>query len=158
MPNLSIAARLSALPLLHKPAVSALWRKLFETDPPPKMRKELMVRFVAYRMQEQEFRPLSNGSHHRLRELADTVKANSNSNSPGSRETAIKPGTRLVREWKDEIHVVNVEQQSYEYRGTRYGSLSEIARLITGTRWSGPLFFGLKNNPKELRRRNEVQS
>jgi hypothetical protein len=142
MPNLSIAARLSALPLLQKPALSEVWRELFETDPPTRMRKELLVRFVAYRMQEQEIRPLGDGSHLRLRELADIVEANSS--TPGSRATAIKPGTRLLREWKDEIHVVNVEQQSYEYRGTRYGSLSEIARLITGTRWSGPLFFGLK--------------
>jgi Protein of unknown function (DUF2924) len=60
-------------------------------------------------------------------------------------------GTRLVREWRDEVHLVNVQPNGYEYKGGRYKSLSQIARLITGTRWSGPLFFGIKSertNPK----------
>jgi hypothetical protein len=56
----------------------------------------------------------------------------------------LKPGTRLVRQWRDQVHLVNVEADGYEYQGARYQSLSEIARLITGTRWSGPLFFGIK--------------
>jgi hypothetical protein len=55
-------------------------------------------------------------------------------------------GTRLIRQWQDRTHLVTVEQNGYEYLGSRYQSLSEIARLITGTRWSGPLFFGLKTN------------
>ena len=59
----------------------------------------------------------------------------------------IKPGTRLVRQWKEQVHVVEVEAEGYEYRGARYENLSEIARLITGTRWSGPAFFGLKAKP-----------
>jgi hypothetical protein len=49
-----------------------------------------------------------------------------------------------VRQWKDQVHVVEVEPEGYQYKGARYDSLSEIARLVTGTRWSGPLFFGLK--------------
>ena len=65
-----------------------------------------------------------------------------------SQRPAIKPGTRLIRQWKDQVHIVNVEEGNYEYRGARYESLSEIARLITGTRWSGPLFFGLKSSQK----------
>ena len=56
----------------------------------------------------------------------------------------MKPGTRLVREWKQQVHTVEVDTEGYQYKGTRYDSLSEIARLITGTRWSGPLFFGVK--------------
>src|SRR4029077_13364832 len=56
----------------------------------------------------------------------------------------MRPGTRLVRQWGDRVHLVNVETNGYEYQGARYQSLSEIARLITGTRWSGPLFFGIK--------------
>jgi hypothetical protein len=68
----------------------------------------------------------------------------------------IKPGTRLVRQWKEQVHVVEVEMEGYAYKGTRYKNLSEIARLITGTRWSGPLFFGLKDKQSnELSR--EVQ-
>jgi hypothetical protein len=58
---------------------------------------------------------------------------------------SIRPGTRLVRQWRDEVHLVNVEANGYEYQGAKYQNLSEIARLITGTRWSGPAFFGIKN-------------
>jgi hypothetical protein len=68
---------------------------------------------------------------------------------------APKPGTRLVREWRDEVYLVNVQPNGYEYKGGRYKSLSQIARLITGTRWSGPLFFGINGDRaavKEARR------
>ena len=146
MPNLSIPARLSSLPHLEKTALSDLWRRLFETGPPLGMRKELMVQFLAYRIQEQEFGALSDSSHRRLRELATTIEGSSD--FPVSQRPAIKPGTRLIRQWKDQIHIVNVEEGNYEYRDARYESLSEIARLITGSRWSGPLFFGLKIKPK----------
>jgi K+-sensing histidine kinase KdpD len=106
------------------------------------MRKELMLQFLAYRIQEQEFGGLSVRSHRRLRELANSIAANTSTSA--SPRLAIKPGTRLIRQWKNQVHVVHVEEGNYEYRGARYESLSEIARLITGTRWSGPLFFGLK--------------
>lgn len=146
MPVLSLNARLSSLRDLHKPALADLWQRLFKTDPPPGMRKELMLKFVAYGMQEQAFGSLGHGSHRHLRELANAIEPDSN--TPGSPRPTVKPGTRLLRQWKNELHIVNVEQDNYEYRGARYESLSEIARLITGTRWSGPLFFGLKNKPK----------
>jgi len=155
MPNSSIASQLSFLPNLHKAALSELWRQLFKTDPPLRMRKELMLQFVAYRMQEREFGALSNSSHRRLRELANAIEGNSNARV--SQRPTIKPGTRFIRQWKDQVHVVNVEEGNYEYRGARYDSLSEIARLITGTRWSGPLFFGLKAS-RNPRRPNELRS
>jgi hypothetical protein len=106
------------------------------------MRKELMLQIVAYRLQEQEFGGLSEVSRRRLRQLASTFEADPN--AVVSTRPAIKPGTRLVRQWKEQVHVVEVGAEGYEYKGARYESLSEIARLITGTRWSGPLFFGLK--------------
>ena len=146
MPNSSLISRLSSLSHLAKPALSELWQQLFKTDPPRRMRKELMLQFVAYRMQEQEFGALSDSSHRRLRDLANAIELDSN--DLVSRRHVIKPGTRLIRQWKDQVHIVNVEESSYEYRGDRYESLSEIARLITGTRWSGPLFFGLKSGLK----------
>jgi hypothetical protein len=147
MSALSIRDRLSSLPHLQKPALAALWNQLFETNPPSGMRKELLLKFLAYRMQEQELGSLSAGSHRRLRELAGTVLTDS---AHPLKSPAIKPGTRLIRGWKGQVHIVNAEEGSYEYRGARYESLSEIARLITGTRWSGPLFFGLKSKPKGL--------
>lgn len=145
MPNSCITNQLSSLSHLHKPALSELWRQLFKTEPPLRMRKELMLQFVACRLQEREFGELSNSNHRRLIELASAIEAYSDGSV--AKRPAIKPGTRLIRQWKDQIHIVNVEEGNYEYRGARYDSLSEIARLITGTRWSGPLFFGL-NKPK----------
>lgn len=142
MANLSISDRLLTLPNLQKTVLFKLWQQLFNTDPPERMRKELLVQFLAYRLQEKEFGGLSDRSHRRLTELADSIHASTIS---VSKKLAIKPGTRLIRQWKDRVHVVNAEEGNYEYRGARYESLSEIARLITGTRWSGPLFFGLKN-------------
>jgi hypothetical protein len=146
MTNSFITAQLSSLSRLDKPALTELWRQLFKTVPPLRMRKELMLQFVAYRKQEQEFGALSNSSYCRLREFASALEGNSNRSV--SQRPAIKPGTRLIRQWKDQVHIVNVEEGKYEYRGAHYDSLSEIARLITGTRWSGPLFFGLKTKPR----------
>lgn len=148
MPHSSLANELLSLPHLHKSALTKLWKKLINTDPPRGMRKELMLQFVAYRMQEQEFGALSDRIYPRLKALAKAIEVNS---SGPSQRPAIKPGTRLIRQWKDQVHIVNVEEGNYEYRGARYESLSEIARLITGTRWSGPLFFGLKPNQKSRR-------
>jgi Protein of unknown function (DUF2924) len=142
MPDSSITKRLASLPNLGQPAVGNLWQQLFKKEPPPEIRKNLMLRIVAHRLQEQEFGGLSDAGCRRLRQLATTFEADPNaviSNRP-----SIKPGTRLVRQWKEQVYVVEVETEGYEYRGSRYENLSEIARLITGTRWSGPLFFGLK--------------
>jgi hypothetical protein len=142
MPNISFTDRLSSLANLQKPALFKLWQQHFKADPPDGLRKELMIQFLAYRVQEEEFGSLNNRSHTRLRELWKASEGDSNKSDSNGR--SVKPGTRLIRQWKEQVHVVNVEEGNYEYRGVRYGSLSEIARLITGTKWSGPLFFGLK--------------
>ena len=155
MPNPSIADRLESLPLLSKPVLAELWRQLLKTNPPPRMRKELMIRVVAYRLQEQEFGGLSENSHRRILEFAKAVE--NNAKSAAFHRPAIKPGTRLIRQWQGQVHVVNVEDGNYEYRGARYDSLSEIARFITGTRWSGPFFFGLKPKPILSERPDELR-
>jgi len=142
MPN-SVETQLETLPSLPRGHLAQLWHQLFHCVPDPKIRKPAMIQFLAYRIQEQAYGSLSTTSERRLRQLAEAVARNSNP-EPFRR---IPPGTRLVREWQNQVHLVNVESRGYEYRGVRYRSLSEIARLITGTRWSGPLFFGLKNKP-----------
>jgi hypothetical protein len=147
MPDSSISQRLASLPDLSKPALGELWRQLFDREPPLAIRKELMLRIIAYRRQEQEFGGLNEGSCRRLRQLASAFAADPN--AAVSTRPPIKPGTRLVRQWKEQVHVVEVEPEGYQYKGVRYESLSEIARLITGTRWSGPLFFGLKGKPSK---------
>jgi hypothetical protein len=147
-----IAKRLAALPELGKTALCDLWKQLFSSSPSPKLRRDLMIPILAFRLQEQAFGSLRAGARGRLRQLSRAFERDSDSTVPSAPQ--IRPGTRLVRQWRDQVHLVNVENNGYEYQGARYQSLSEIARLITGTRWSGPLFFGIKNEqsnskPKE---------
>jgi hypothetical protein len=148
MPDSSITKRLASLPNLGQPALGNLWQQLFKKEPPPEIRKDLMLRIVAHRLREQAFGELSDASCRRLRQLASTFEADPN--AVVSSRPPIKPGTRLVRQWKEQVHVVEVEKKGYEYRGARSENLSEIARLITGTRWSGPAFFGLKAKPSNV--------
>jgi hypothetical protein len=147
MPDSSIIKSLASLPNLGKPALSKLWWQLFKKEPPPEIRKDLMLRIVAHRLQEQEFGGLNDPGRRQLRQLATTFEANPN--AVLSTRPPIKPGTRLVRQWREQVHVVEVEPEGYQYKGARYENLSEIARLITGTRWSGPLFFGLKDKQRQ---------
>jgi hypothetical protein len=152
MPN-PVTERLGLLPQLDKADLYELWKQLFKGYSSPPLARDLLIRTLAYRTQEQAFGSLSAGSRHRLRRLACEFGAHPNSKITS--ELSIKPGTRLVRQWRGQIHVVNVEARGYEYNGSRYQSLSEIARLITGTRWSGPLFFGVKS--KKTNRTRECQ-
>jgi len=137
-----VAQRLAALPQLDKAALHDLWKQLFSASP-PKLRRDLMISILAFRLQEQAFGSLSPRIRDRLRQLSVAFEKDSDSPVPSAPQ--IRPGTRLVRQWRDQVHLVNVGANFYEYQGARYQNLSEIARLITGTRWSGPLFFGIKN-------------
>jgi len=138
-----IADRLASLPELNKTALCDLWKQLFDASPPPKLRSDLMIPILAHRLQEQAFGPLKPAARTRLRQLSQAFERDSD--SAISTTPQLRPGTRLVRQWRDQVHLVNVAANGYEYQGARYKSLSEIARLMTGTRWSGPLFFGIKN-------------
>jgi DUF2924 family protein len=105
---------------------------VFKEDAPSQVRKELLVRIIAYRIQEQAFGGLSAASRRRLRELAGTFQRDPKTSLPGT--DGIKLGTLLIRQWRGKSHQVTVRELGYEYEGKRYASLSEIARLITGTR------------------------
>jgi hypothetical protein len=139
----SIAQRVLSLPLLENEELRQLWEDLFHASAPLKMRKDFMIPILAHRLQEQAFGPVGKQTRKRLERLARESSATPSSVVSRAR---LSPGTRLVRQWNSRVHVVNVEGSGYEYDGTRYQSLSQVARLITGTRWSGPVFFGIKNN------------
>ena len=134
--------RLAGLARLNKSELCSLWKEQFDSGPPSGMRRNLLLRIVAQQVQVNVCGGLSITRLQQLRRLMDTFQANPN--AAVSSRPPIKPGTRLIRQWKNQVHVVNVEEQGYEYQGDHYLSLSQIARIITGTRWSGPLFFGLK--------------
>jgi hypothetical protein len=139
-----IPKRLADLHEFDKLALTDLWRQFFDASPPVKLRRDLMIPILAYRIQEKTLGPLKAGIRTRLRQLAEGF-ARDPKLALSSKPT-LNTGTRLVREWRNEVHLVNVEANGYEYKGGRYKSFSQIARLITGTRWSGPLFFGIKGD------------
>jgi Protein of unknown function (DUF2924) len=104
--------------------------------------KSLLIYGLAYRMQESTYGGLSAVSRRRLRNMAQKLAAQAQ--APKSIAAPIAPGTRLIRQWREERHEVTVLEKGYAYRGSRYTSLSAIARVISGTHGSGPRFFGLK--------------
>jgi hypothetical protein len=137
-----LAHEIAALPTLNKAQLLLVWKKNFNQDPPPKLRKELMVPILAYRMQEKEFGGLSHRARKRLREIAQSLGPDKRLHA--SIAPSVKSGTRLIRSWRGEVHEVSVTDRGFEYRGQHFATLSKIAREITGTRWSGPLFFGTR--------------
>ena len=135
-----LSEQIASLPSLNKTQLLAIWAENFSKDPPPNLRKELMVPILAYRMQEREIGGLSHGARRRLREVAASL--NTEKPSQEKPDSAPQTGTRLLRMWHGEMH--EVIGNGNLYRGQTYSSLSKIAREITGTRWSGPLFFGVR--------------
>jgi len=128
--------------------LKARWRTLYGAAPPPRLGRLLMVRGIAYRLQEQALGGLKPATRRRLARAAEEIKTG---RAPSDVPSTIKPGTRLLREWQGVTHEVMVLENGFQYRGRTWQSLSAVAREITGTRWSGPLFFGLINRRHEGR-------
>ena len=119
-----------------------LWEKLFGNPPHPKLRRELLIPILAYRLQEKALGRIRPSLLRRLQAISSelgTGKGHAASCGSGPRH-----GTRLVRQWQGKLHEIVVQEGGFLYEGKKFRSLSEIARTITGTRWSGPAFFGLK--------------
>jgi Protein of unknown function (DUF2924) len=141
----TVLARLAALKEMPIPALKQQWRNLFESEPPPYNRRFLEHR-LAYRIQELAYGGLKPETLKRLRALAEELDGGGD---PGRRRRPVdhRPiaGTRLIREYQGTEHCVTVRDGDFEYQGRPFKSLSAVARAITGTRWNGLLFFGLKN-------------
>jgi hypothetical protein len=133
---------LSRLPTLGLGELRQQWRGLYKTQAPPNLSRELLVRACAHRMQELALGGLRSEPRLQLLRIALQFKQTGATNIPPRPE--LKPGTRLIREWQGRTYDVLVHDDGFSWQGTRYRSLSAIARKITGTAWSGPLFFGLK--------------
>ena len=140
-----IPARLAALKTTATPDLKTLWRDLFDTEPPPFNRRYLESR-LAYRIQELAYGGLKPETIKRLEALGEQLDGG---NITTRRIRAdLKPiaGTRLIRDWQGVEQIVTVTQDGFDFQGRPYQSLSAIARAITGTRWNGWVFFGLKNH------------
>jgi hypothetical protein len=145
---------LSRLTELNLGELRQHWRSLYKADASPHLSRELLVRAVAYRMQEVALGGLRLERQRQLRQVAQQLKQTGAANIPPRRE--LKPGTRLVREWQGRTYDVLVLDGGFSWQDTHYRSLSALARTITGTAWSGPLFFGLKPSRPATRRSAQV--
>lgn len=141
----SVLVQLAALKGASAPALKARWRELFDTEPPAYNRRFLVSR-LAYRIQELAFGGLSRETTERLKAMAKQYadqKPKDRKARPLLRPVA---GTKLIREWDGVEHCVTVRHDDFEYLGRPYKSLTSVARQITGTKWNGWVFFGLKNS------------
>ncbi len=140
----TVLARLAALKTLPMPQLKEQWRGLFNTEPPPFNRRFLESR-LAYRIQELAYGGLKPDTIRRLEALAQEFDAPDTARLRGRFKSIPAAGTQLVREWQGIEHRVTVRDDGFEYQGQPFKSLSAIARAITGTRWNGWVFFGMKN-------------
>lgn len=124
---------------MDRAALSAAWGAVFASPVPKRLSSPFLRRYLAFEMQARERGGLRKGFVGKLQKaVLDDRRTNS---------AALKPGGRLIREWNGVTHVVDVVEGGFLWNGQRYTSLSPIARAITGARWSGPRFFGLKKVP-----------
>ena len=129
-----------------------LWCHLYKTEAAPRLSRELLVRAVAHRMQEVASGGPRLELQRQLRQIALELQQTGRLRIPPQ----VKPGTRLMREWRGRSHDVLVLDDGFSWQGTHYRSLSSIARQITGTAWSGPVFFGLRSNRPASRPRPQA--
>ncbi len=143
----SIETEIAALENLPIKELRKRWRRYHKTEAPTGLSRDLLVRAIAYKIQERMHGGLPASVKRRLRTLAGQQE--SGDSGGFNPDTMLKPGTRLVREWGGQAHTVVVLEDGFDYGGKPYRSLSMIAREITGARWSGPRFFGIvrRTNP-----------
>jgi Protein of unknown function (DUF2924) len=138
----SVAAQVAALPKTPTPELKKMWRQLFNKEPPGFSRNYLISR-LSYRLKELHFGGLKPATRAKLDALADAL------DPQAARKRVVNGpvvGTQLIREWRGVEHKVTVLADGFEWEGRRYRSVSAVARAITGTRWNGLTFFGVKRH------------
>ena len=143
-----LSAEVSLLESLDVEQLRARWKILFETEAPTRFSRDLLMRAVAYRMQERVLGGLKPATRRLFERVSQDARARRPIRVAPVRKLA--PGALLIRQWGGAKHQVTVLEGGVMFRGKLYRSLSAVARVITGNRWSGPLFFGLKTRLKEV--------
>ena len=121
------------------------WRRLHHISPPLGLSRDLIIRGLADKLQQRAHGGPTPALQRRLQVLAREFEKGARSFNPGG---ALKTGATLVRQWRGQTHTVLVREDSFEYEGHRYRSLTVIAERITGTHWSGPRFFGVNKRAR----------
>jgi len=127
----------------------ARWRTVFGRQPSPHLPRHLLFRVVAYRLQADQLGDLNAESRRLLDSSGSPEEAGRRAADPKRPAAEVRPGTMLTREWNGRMHRVAVLADGFAWNGKTYPSLSTIAFAITGTRWNGPRFFGLRAQPSK---------
>jgi hypothetical protein len=143
----AVDAELDRLTVMPIAQLRVRFRELFRAQPPKAFGPDLLRRSIAHRIQEKAYGGLSRSTQRLLDQMMKAFSEKPNGKIVLPRR--IKPGSVLVREWKGRSHCVIVLADGFAYDGKTFGNLSEIAGLITGTRWNGPRFFGLRSKTDE---------
>ncbi|MFZ5679240.1 MAG: DUF2924 domain-containing protein [Pseudomonadota bacterium] len=143
-----VEAKLDQLASLPIATLRVWYREWFQSEPPPAFGPDLLRRSIAQQIQEKAYGGLSREAKKLLGQLVRSMA----SGKTGRLEVPqrIKPGSELVRIWNDQTHKVTVLAKGFAYQGEVFTSLSEVANRITGTRWNGPKFFGLRTTKNEI--------
>jgi Protein of unknown function (DUF2924) len=144
----SVEAEIARLRGLETKALRARWRTSFGQDAPTHLARHLLFAMLAYRLQAEAMGDLDAETVRFLKQvdLAPSKQAAVPLTQAFERRTRdLSPGTVLTREWSGQHHRVMVRDGDFVWEGRTYSSLSEIAKLITGTKWNGPRFFGLRD-------------
>jgi Protein of unknown function (DUF2924) len=144
----ALAGEIAALPDATSADLKERWRALYRSEPPRRISRDLLVRALAYRIQEKALGGLKPSTRRLLTKVAADASAR-RSIEVRPEPTTLKPGTVLLREWHGTQHQVVVRENGIVFKGKQYKSLSQVAYRITGTKWSGPAFFGLRTSRQE---------
>ena len=142
----NLEERLAALALMSHAELRAEWRWLFRAHPPQRIGRDVLELGAAWKLQEKALGGTSGATKRRLAELDRVME--SKGDLAKARTIRLRPGAKLVREWRGETHDVFVTESGFLWRGESWRSLSAIALEITGTHWSGLRFFGLTSAVK----------
>ncbi len=138
----AVAGIVRRLPIMNRRELTKLWVDSYGKPPHPKLSPELMRPVLAFRLQERAYGGFSPDTARQIEQIARSLAPDSR--PQGEAHNRFKAGTRIIREWKGKTYEVLISGDGYAFAGKAYKSLSPIATLITGTRWSGPAFFGTK--------------
>src|ERR1700722_19296900 len=123
------------------------WKAMCGKAPSPEIGRSFLTRAIAYGIQERAYGGLKPSTRRLLARVAEETATGSSTKKPQIRKA--QSGTILIREWQGNPHRVTMLDDGVSFNGKRYRSLSEVAREITGSRWSGPRFFGLRSQNTE---------
>jgi len=144
----AVEGALSALEAMDGKALRERWREVYGTEPPPKIKSGLLRLAVAYRIQERAFGGLKPASKRLMQARAEAARTGSAEAINPTRRIPrrLTPGTQLMREWNGTTQLIDVLDDGFRWKDKTYRTLSAVAVAITGTKWSGPKFFGLTSD------------